>query len=178
VSNIVKEFLNLFKIDTTAVFKTGERIVELMRERTEKGLDINKKPFKSYADTSAIPAAAIPSKFRQTFKQKGVLSFFVFNKKTWVRIEGGYRAYKQIVFKDNYDGGKVNLKAKGEMLNSLKVLSTANGKIKIGFADTKNEKIAGYVQAKRKFLGITQAEIESDVIIKKIIETGLKINSK
>ena len=60
---------------------------------------------------------------------------------------------------------RVNLTLTGEMLNTLEVISTGTGFIKIGFRDTdSNDKASFNRQHGREFLGITQGDLDLLVV--------------
>lgn len=148
--------------------KVALKAVELIKKRTEAGKDAKGNAFKGYSEKwFARPAGGIPrAKMKilkelsdksddeiQFFKKKG--------KKTWLLING-YKKYKSLVYPDEYQGGKPNLRATGDMLDGLGYINTDSKAMKftLGWVDTELAERAFFNEEKgRSLLGLTDDEI-------------------
>lgn len=131
--------------------------IVLIRERTVSGLDVNGRPFKPYSTKPLyVPKSRFP---RPRGGQPAGKSVF---------YQGGYKEYKQLSRMPGEVGPRANPKAKGPtaevdltltglMLNSIqatKMLPTGYILEVIG----KAAQYAGFVNAKREFMGLTNSE--------------------
>jgi len=131
--------------------------IVLIRERTVSGVDVNGRPFKGYSTKPLyVPRSRFPRPRGGRPAGKSVY------------YQGGYKEYKELSREPGKVGPRQNKKAKGPtaevdltltglMLNSIqatKMLPTGYILEVIG----KAAKYAGYVNAKREFMGLTNPE--------------------
>lgn len=152
------------------------KIISLIQQNTNNGIDQYGKPFKPYSTKPfSMPAG---SYYQNTsLAQRKVLNESLIWRTSksgskWITVKGGYAAYKSARFPQ--DGGVVNLQYRGfrgnGMLNSLQIIeeSPENGYIIIGFSNSQAAQIASYHQVLgagksrvlRKFMGINENDVE------------------
>lgn len=155
-------------IPEQALRQLGLLGIQIITERTARGVDAEGKPFKPYGTSPfAMPYGGITAKARaalgdslQAFRTKGGAM--------WAVITGGYAAYKKAAYPQ--DGGEVNLTATGTMMQQLTVVKVipSTNTVVLGFASIEAATIAYYhnvagagpSKVRRKFMGFTRAEAE------------------
>lgn len=153
----------LSEADLRAVGLLG---IQIITERTARGIDADGEPFKPYsAKPFAMPAGAVTQRARAALKKE--LSFFKTKRgELWMIVQGGYEALKRAAYPQ--DAGTVNLWAKGLMIPALTIVSVdvAARTVVLGFTDQEqatkafyhNVAGAGRGHVIRRFLGFTDEE--------------------
>lgn len=155
--------------------KIGMVIIANIQKRTESGIDADGKPFKAYSTkTFAMPSGAITKRAQKILVKDGNLQYF--NTKggsLWAVIIGGYAVLKKAVYAKTSSNGTVNLMATGAMMRSLRVQSTGNNSITLGFANTESANKAYYNKVMgREFLGLSPDDL-NDSDIKRMLASGI-----
>lgn len=151
------------RADEKLLKRLGLAAVTMIVDRTQnENLDASGNAFAPYS-TRPFAMPVIPgSKTAITRLHKSGLAEYFTSKKgsLWAIITGGYAAYKRERF--GQDGGHVNLTATGAMLQSVRVIrvDVATGTVTIGFTRDEEAQKAAYVQRKRVFMGLTNAQQE------------------
>lgn len=139
--------------------KAGLGVIAKIREKTQKGLDKDGKPFKDYSTRKFVmPAGAATKRAINSLKNDGFLSFFTTSKgSTWIVIEGGYARYKKARFPQ--DSGDVNLTGTGQMLRALTVTKHGNDFIQVGFTrEEESKKMLWNIERGRNPMGLRKEE--------------------
>jgi len=122
------------EFENIKLLKAGFRIIELINENIEKGVDIEDQPFAKYSPK--------------------------------------YRIWKEKRYPQ--DRGKVNLTAKGTMLQALNTVKAMDNEITIGFDDEEQARIAYYHNISgagrgrviRKFLGLREEQYSDNKLLR------------
>jgi hypothetical protein len=130
------------------VIKTlGQRALQLIEEGIREGLDItgkryaySEKPFVrplGGPDLNAIQMARVRMRMNsetgREAEDKTLQPFTAKSGAVWVRVPGGYKDWKSLVFK-RPDGGPF-LEGRGDMLRSMAVTAVDDHSATIGFTD-------------------------------------------
>lgn len=140
---------------------------ELIRERTSSGIDAQGNPFKSYSSKVFFrPIGGMTAKQRNALanlvKNKQAEYVKKENKNLWALIHG-YDVWKKVAYPDEYNGGVVNLRATGKMMDALTVINVDQSKqeFTLGFARPEMARIAYYNEQRgRVFNGLTESDKE------------------
>lgn len=143
----------------------GLYAAEMIRERTAKGIDAEGKPFKPYSTKTFFrPVGGLTAKQRAALaklvKENKAEYIMKDGQKLWALING-YDTWKSVAFPDEYDGGIVNLRATGKMMDALTVIDVkeSKGEVTLGWARPELARIAQYnIDRGRMFLGHSKKE--------------------
>ena len=138
--------------------------VQIIQERTEAGFDKDGNPFDPYStDWFAMPAGGMLKKDRKIMddlNRSGDLSYFRTNAgRLWMLVRG-YDLFKKYFNPTEYVGF-VNLRGKGDMLDSMVVIKVdkKKGTFQIGWEDPGLAERAYFNELRgREFLGFTKEE--------------------
>lgn len=163
------------KINPASIDKVAQRYVEIIVERTtEKSLDKDGNPFKSYSTrTYAKPAGTITKRGAEELKRQGKLKYFKRNGKLWIVIIGGYAAEREAVMKNSAgDPLKVTLIRTGNMWQNFGVvqIDAANGFFRLGMIGAEQaEKLKYNIEKGRNPMGLTALELNDSVAVKYLV---------
>jgi hypothetical protein len=152
--NFEKQVREQPQIVKTALGRTAEFLMGLIKQRTQRGINADGSPFPPYS-TKAFFFNITPRAKTPTYKT----------------FEGGYKEYRSFMGRQN---SKPDLNFSGNMLSSITQKSSPRDAI-IYFANTfENTKALGN-QKKRKFFAIGQQEQRP--IINKFMEEYKKLST-
>ena len=140
----------------------GLKAVQMIKKRTAEGKGAD-GDFKDYSDRwFARPAGGHTEAVMKKFKALGddqVKWFSREGKQEWMAFKG-YKAYKEIVYKDEYEGGKVNLRATGDMMDGFTVIANGDGFVTLGWIDMELAERAAFNEMRgRSILELTEKEV-------------------
>ncbi|HAT75543.1 MAG TPA: hypothetical protein DCS19_01560, partial [Flavobacterium sp.] len=148
--------------------KVALKAVELIKKRTASGKDAKGSAFKKYSERwFARPAGGITRSKMKLLSNEAkrsndnVVFFKTKAGKSWLLING-YKKFKSIVYPDEFQGGTVNLRATGDMLDGLGYINADSKAMKftLGWVDTELAERAFFNEEKgRSLLGLTDDEI-------------------
>jgi len=143
----------------------GLYAAETIRERTAKGIGADGSPFKPYSTKKFFrPLGGLTAKQRTALEGlvKANKAQYIMRdeQKLWALIEG-YDTWKSVAFPDEYDGGTVNMRATGKMMDAMTVIDVDETKqeFTLGWVRPELARIAYYNELKgRTILGFTDKE--------------------
>lgn len=153
-----------YKIPENILQYASQRAIELIKEQIAEGIDIEGKPYRYSTRPFARPVSGIPGwgKIKNSLlKSKEIKLFRTKEGKLWVRVEGGYRRFRE------FTGRKPDgdfLQYSGKMLAALSSSPKSPNKIILGFSTARASEIAFYLnvsgagRSRRlwRFLGLTK----------------------
>lgn len=140
----------------------GLKAVQMIKKRTAEGKGVD-GDFKKYSERwFARPAGGHTQAVMRKFISLGEDTMKWFRRdggQDWITFNG-YKKYKEVVYKDEYDGGKVNLRATGDMMDGFTVIATGDGVVTLGWIDMELAERAAFNELRgRSILGLTEAEV-------------------
>jgi hypothetical protein len=127
--------------------RLGQRALQLIEEGVRDGIDIEGKPY-AYStkpfvrplggpDLNATQLNRVRTRIRTEGKRKPedktLQPFTTERGSLWVRIPGGYKSWKELVF-NRVDGGPF-LQGRGDMLRAMAVTQVSEDAVTLGFTD-------------------------------------------
>lgn len=160
-------------VDPAAMREAGQLAVQLVLDRTTAGRDRFGQAFRPYSTQRlAVPSGSTTTAARKRLEAAGAIEYFTSKRSggLWMLVEGGYAALKAARYPQ--DGGAVNLRATGAMLDGLGIVAQDGDSVTIGFASVPESLKAGWNIASRDFMGLTSAETGE---VAGVIEDGTRI---
>ena len=168
-------------IDKKILEKVAIRVIELMNEQIDHGIDIENVKY-SYSTSPFVRPLGVKhfAKIKRAVKDKKAKIFNTKKGSKWIFIQGGYRDYRRIIGRD--PAGDF-LQDTGKMLASLNYSINGN-EIQINFSSSEDAQkaywlnVAGVGKSKKKwkFLGLNETSKQklieefSNIIVKDFIE--------
>jgi hypothetical protein len=178
---VAKGEIMKLRISQEGLLRFGNRALQIIQERTERGEGLDGK-FAGYSTNPlAVPSGIATKRARKALEGAGKLKYFKRSGKLWMVVDGGYAELKKAIYKAaKAYTGTPNLQLTGQMMGSLQAKLSGENAVTLTFDNQEaarkafyhNVSGAGKRKVLRRFLGLTEKEVQDPALLKSIIDNA------